>query len=357
MVEDGAVQGVVAIELRTGKVRAIQAKAVNYLHRRCGRVFPFTTNREYLHRRRDGARVPGRRAAKRQEMTQYHPTGLPFTGILITEAARAEGGWLLNKDDYRFLQTTIWASLLRPRSFAVWNWDRGDRVSRAIVASSRRGAPSTDVWDLRSSRPATSRRAQIGVRLPMVRELCLKYEISIRSTSRFGVPAVLHYMMAACISISTRRRRCRLFAAGEAACVSISMARTGWVRTRSSESWCMAPFGTFGAAIYRGRQRRSNQSAILSQAADEDAAWSSNFCARPAGTERIAKLRDEMSHTMETAAASTASAIRWWTPRTSSASCTSVSERRDGRHTGHSTRSLPQHWSWFHARRGRDHRA
>ena len=35
---------------------------------------------------------------------QYHPTGLPFTGILITEATRAEGGWLLNKDGYRYLQ-------------------------------------------------------------------------------------------------------------------------------------------------------------------------------------------------------------------------------------------------------------
>ena len=35
---------------------------------------------------------------------QYHPTGLPFTGILITEAARAEGGWLVNRDGYRYLQ-------------------------------------------------------------------------------------------------------------------------------------------------------------------------------------------------------------------------------------------------------------
>jgi len=38
------------------------------------------------------------------EFVQYHPTGLPFTGILITEAARAEGGYLINKDGYRYLQ-------------------------------------------------------------------------------------------------------------------------------------------------------------------------------------------------------------------------------------------------------------
>ena len=41
---------------------------------------------------------------KDMEFVQYHPTGLPFTGILITEAARAEGGWLVNKDGYRYLQ-------------------------------------------------------------------------------------------------------------------------------------------------------------------------------------------------------------------------------------------------------------
>lgn len=104
LVDDGAVRGVVAIELRTGKIRAIQAKAVIIATGGCGRVFPFTTNANIC--TGDGMALAYRAGAplKDMEMVQYHPTGLPFTGILITEAARAEGGWLLNKDGYRFLQ-------------------------------------------------------------------------------------------------------------------------------------------------------------------------------------------------------------------------------------------------------------
>ena len=68
------------------------------------RVFPFTTNANI--KNGDGMALAYRAGAplKDMEFVQYHPTGLPFTGILITEAARAEGGWLLNKDGYRYLQ-------------------------------------------------------------------------------------------------------------------------------------------------------------------------------------------------------------------------------------------------------------
>src|SRR5579884_1583683 len=104
LVDDGTVHGVVAIELRTGRIRAILAKAVIICTGGCGRIFPFTTNANIC--TGDGMALAYRAGAplKDMEMVQYHPTGLPFTGILITEAARAEGGWLLNKDNYRFLQ-------------------------------------------------------------------------------------------------------------------------------------------------------------------------------------------------------------------------------------------------------------
>src|SRR5437870_12757363 len=70
----------------------------------CGKVFPFTTNANI--KNGDGMALAYRAGAplKDMEFVQYHPTGLPFTGILITEAARSEGGWLLNKDGYRYLQ-------------------------------------------------------------------------------------------------------------------------------------------------------------------------------------------------------------------------------------------------------------
>jgi fumarate reductase flavoprotein subunit len=104
LVDDGRVQGVVAIELMSGKVEAITASAVIICTGGCGRVFPFTTNAAI--KTGDGMALAYRAGAplKDMEFIQYHPTGLPFTGILITEAARAEGGYLINKDGYRYLQ-------------------------------------------------------------------------------------------------------------------------------------------------------------------------------------------------------------------------------------------------------------
>src|SRR6187455_3473531 len=104
LVDDGRVQGVVALELATGKIEAITAKAVILCTGGCGRVFRFTTNASI--KTGDGMALAYRAGAplKDMEFVQYHPTGLPFTGILITEAARAEGGHLLNKDGYRYLQ-------------------------------------------------------------------------------------------------------------------------------------------------------------------------------------------------------------------------------------------------------------
>ncbi|PYU07806.1 MAG: succinate dehydrogenase/fumarate reductase flavoprotein subunit, partial [Acidobacteria bacterium] len=104
LVDDGRVQGVVAIELMSGKIQAITARAVILCTGGCGRVFPFTTNANI--KTGDGMALAYAAGAplKDMEFVQYHPTGLPFTGILITEAARSEGGYLLNKDGYRYLQ-------------------------------------------------------------------------------------------------------------------------------------------------------------------------------------------------------------------------------------------------------------
>ena len=104
LVDDGRAYGVVAIELATGRIETITASAVIVCTGGCGRVYPFTTNANI--KTGDGMALAYRAGAalKDMEFVQYHPTGLPFTGILITEAARAEGGWLLNKDGYRYLQ-------------------------------------------------------------------------------------------------------------------------------------------------------------------------------------------------------------------------------------------------------------
>src|SRR5437870_7039031 len=143
LIDDGRCQGLVAIELATGKIQAITAKAVILCTGGCGKIFPFTTNASI--KNGDGMALAYRAGAalKDMEFVQYHPTGLPFTGILITEAARAEGGWLLNKEGYRYLQ----------------DYDLGKPEPKPVLRSMELGprdrAPS-------SAAPAWARACQIG---------------------------------------------------------------------------------------------------------------------------------------------------------------------------------------------------
>ncbi len=157
LVDDGRVQGVVAIEMMSGKIQAILAKAVILCTGGCGRVFPFTTNAAI--KNGDGMALAYRAGAplKDMEFVQYHPTGLPFTGILITEAARAEGGYMLNKDGYRYLQDY---NLGTPRAEAGAALD-GVGPARPSVASVREGISEgahdrNAAWARGASRPAAS---------------------------------------------------------------------------------------------------------------------------------------------------------------------------------------------------------
>ena len=104
LVENGRCQGVAAVELRSGSVQTVAAKSVILCTGGAGRIFPFTTNGAI--KTGDGMAMAYRAGVpvKDMEFVQYHPTGLPGTGILITEASRGEGGILVNKDGYRYLQ-------------------------------------------------------------------------------------------------------------------------------------------------------------------------------------------------------------------------------------------------------------
>src|SRR5512132_4743533 len=104
MVDDDACHGCTAIEMRSGEMRLFRGKAMIICTGGAGRIFPFTTNGAI--KTGDGMAMAYRAGVplKDMEFVQYHPTGLPGTGILITEGSRGEGGLLINKDGYRFLQ-------------------------------------------------------------------------------------------------------------------------------------------------------------------------------------------------------------------------------------------------------------
>ena len=105
IIEDGEVCGVVAMEIRTGRVYVIRAKSVILATGGLGRVYEPSTNALIV--TGDGMALAYNAGAPLMdmEMVQYHPTTLTGSGVLITEGARGEGAYLLNKDGDRFMQT------------------------------------------------------------------------------------------------------------------------------------------------------------------------------------------------------------------------------------------------------------
>jgi fumarate reductase flavoprotein subunit len=301
LVDDGRVHGVVAIELMTGRIEVINAKSVVLCNGGSGKVFPFTTNANIC--TGDGMALAYRAGAplKDMEFVQYHPTGLPFTGILITEATRAEGGWLLNKDGYRYLQDY---DLGRPEPTPVLrSMELGprDRLSQAFVHEVEKGRTIESPYgpivhlDLRHLGEKL-----IDLKLPMVRELCLNYERIDPVKELIPVRPVVHYMMGGVhTDIDGATPIGGLFAAGETACVTINGAnRLG----SNSLPECLVFGARAGkAAAEYAASARPPSPAVMRQAQDEVRRLDQMRSADE-GTERIADIREEMQSTMEDSA-------------------------------------------------------
>src|SRR5881296_1980590 len=224
LMDDGRCQGVVAIELATGKIQAITAKAVVLCTGGCGKIFPFTTNANI--KNGDGMALAYRAGAplKDMEFVQYHPTGLPFTGILITEAARAEGGWLLNKDGYRYLQDYDLGTPEPKPVLKSMELGPRDRLSQAFMKEQEKErtikGPYGDYVHLDVRHLGEQ---VINSKIPFVRELCLKYAGLDPVKEMIPVRPVVHYMMGGVHTDAGGATPLEgLYAAGEAACVSIN---------------------------------------------------------------------------------------------------------------------------------------
>ena len=302
LVDDGRVQGVVAIELMTGRIQAITAKAVILCTGGCGRIFPFTTNANI--KNGDGMALAYRAGAplKDMEFVQYHPTGLPFTGILITEAARAEGGYMLNKDGYRYLQDYNLGTPEAKPVLRTMELGPRDRLSQAFVHEDRKGRTiSTEYGSVVHLDLRHLGEKLINAKLPFVRELCLKYQNVDPVKELIPVRPVVHYMMGGVSTdINGATPIAGLYAAGEVACVSINGAnRLG----SNSLPECLV----FGARAGRAAaQHASSQPApngkAIAQADDERRRLESQFLNKTGGKERIATIRTEMQASMEKSA-------------------------------------------------------
>ena len=305
LVENNRCQGVAALDLRTGKVETVLAGAVIMCTGGAGKIFPFTTNGAI--KTGDGMAMAYRAGIglKDMEFIQYHPTGLPGTGILITEAARGEGGIIINKDGYRYLQDYDLGTPLEitdPNHPVKKSMELGprDRLSQAFMRERDKGGtiPSDGGpvvhLDIRHLGEKT-----IDKKLPFVRELAKNYAGIDPVHAPIPVRPVVHYIMGGIdTDINCATQLPGLYAAGETACVSINGAN----RLGSNSLTELLVFGGVAghaAAEFATNNPDLDEAALELQGTDEQQRIARDFINKQGGTERIATLRKEMHETME----------------------------------------------------------
>ncbi len=298
--DDGKVRGVTALNIYTGQLEGISAKAVIMCTGGAGRIFPFTTNAAI--KTGDGMALAYRAGVplKDMEFVQYHPTGLPGTGILITEASRGEGGWLRNKDGYRYLQDYGLGPPTDTPTHKKMELGPRDILSRCHMQELQKGrtfeGPNGHYvhLDLRHLG-----EEKINLKLPFVRELASKYVGIDPVYEPIPVRPVVHYMMGGIHTDITGKTPIEgLYAAGETACVSINGAnRLG----SNSLTECLVFGARAGKAASEYIQGQSPPSSITLEALarDEQNRIDSQFLNNKNGKERIADIRTEMQMSME----------------------------------------------------------
>ncbi|MEK6986710.1 MAG: succinate dehydrogenase/fumarate reductase flavoprotein subunit [Candidatus Thermoplasmatota archaeon] len=291
ILENGAAVGVIALDIRRGELARIASKAVVLATGGCGRVYEFTTNG--FIKTGDGMALAYRAGVplKDMEMVQFHPTCLPGTGILITEAARGEGGYLINKDGERFMQRYLPGKMeLGPR----------DILSRSELIEIREGrgftGPHGDYvgLDLRH----LGEKA-IHERLPMVRELAEKYVGLDPINEPIPVRPGQHYIMGGVsTNIHGETNVPGLYAVGESACVSINGAnRLG----SNSLSECLV-FGKstgLAAAAYAKKKDWAKGGADKEALLREETRIFDGLLKKEGASESLGGLRREMQQLME----------------------------------------------------------
>ena len=219
IVEDNVCKGVVTYDIKTGRMEVLRGKAVMFATGGYGRAFSITSNA--FASTGDGIIAAYRAGIPLEDMefVQFHPTGLYGQGILVSEAARGEGGYLVNGKGERFMEKYAKSKLeLAPR----------DIVSRSEQneINEGRGIDGKDYiyLDLRHLG-----RDKIMEKLPQVRQLgidfigvdCIEKPIPIQPTAHYSMGGIPADKDGQVIIDDKGTKVTGFFAAGECACVSV----------------------------------------------------------------------------------------------------------------------------------------
>lgn len=286
------VAGVVSYELATGELHIFQAKSVVFATGGAGKVFKTTSNAHTL--TGDGMAISYRHGIPLEDMEfiQFHPTGLAGLGILLSEAARGEGGILRNADGERFMERyapTI--KDLAPR----------DIVARSMANEVREGrgaGPNKDyvLLDLTHLEPE-----HIDAKLPDITEFARTYLGVEPYTEPVPVFPTCHYVMGgiptdieANVLQDNDTRIPGLYAAGEVACVSVHGANR--LGTNS-----LLDINVFGrrAGLYAAEYAKDADFVELPENGEEFLVNQIESLRSAEGTEKVGELRAELQEVMD----------------------------------------------------------
>ena len=284
--------GVVAYDLASGDIHVFSGKAIIFATGGFGKIYKTTSNAHTL--TGDGVAIAWRRGIPLEDMEfyQFHPTGLAGLGILLSEAARGEGGILRNASGERFMERyapTI--KDLAPR----------DMVARAMANEVREGrgaGPNKDyvLLDLTHLEPEV-----IDAKLPDITEFARTYLGVEPYTEPVPVFPTAHYAMGgiptnvqAEVLADNNTVIPGLYAAGECACVSVHGANRLGTNSLLDINVFGKRAGRFAVEYVKGADRVS-----LPSHAESDVLQLLGKMESAQGSERVATLRKELQETMD----------------------------------------------------------
>ena len=283
IVEDGECCGAVVMDIRSGEIHVLRAKAVIIAAGGLGRVFEPSTNA--LICTGDGMALAYRAGAPMMdmEMVQYHPTTLKGNGVLITEGARGEGAYLLNADGDRFMERYA------PNMMELASRDVVSRAEQTEINEGR-GVDGGVLLDCRHLG-----RDLIRERLTQIVEIVRDFANIDIFTEPIPIRPGMHYQMGGTKTDSDGQTLLpSLYAAGEGACVSVHGGNRLGANSLLDTLIFGRRSGEHASAMVSGKSHQS----ITDAAADSDRRNIQQLLDNDATGEVFGKLRKEMGMVM-----------------------------------------------------------
>jgi succinate dehydrogenase / fumarate reductase flavoprotein subunit len=291
---EGAVVGVVALEMETGEVMVLESKVTVLATGGAGRIWAASTN-AFINTG-DGMGMAARAGLPLEDMEfwQFHPTGVAGAGVLITEGVRGEGGILLNKDGERFMER--YAPTLKdlaPRDFISRSMDQEIKEGRGC-------GPNGDYVLLKLDHLGADK---IIKKLPSIREIAIKFAnvdpirdpIPVVPTIHYqmgGIPTNIHGQVVAPHNGNHNAVVEGLYAIGECACVSVHGAN----RLGTNSLLDLLVFGrAAGNHIVDAKFKDQGHRSLPAQSGDASLMASASRCRRTAAYSGLANCSRRVS--------------------------------------------------------------